>query len=79
LKIMRSRRTKKRFVGCSNYATKKCKATAPLPQTPSIKTTGKVCPTCQWPILKAVFMRQEKYGLQFCVNAQCPTKNNRPR
>lgn len=75
LKIMRSKRTKKRFVGCSNYATKKCKATAPLPQTPSIKTTGKVCPSCQWPILEAVFMRQEKYCLKFCVNAQCPTKN----
>jgi DNA topoisomerase-1 len=76
LKIIRSRRTKKRFVGCSNYATRKCKATAPLPQTPSIKTTGKVCPTCQWPILEAVFMRQEKYCLKFCVNTQCPTKNN---
>ena len=75
LKIMRSKRTKKRFVGCSNYATKKCKATAPLPQTPSIKTTGKVCTTCQWPILEADFMRQKKYCLKFCVNAQCPTKN----
>jgi DNA topoisomerase-1 len=73
LKIMRSSRTKKRFVGCSNYATKKCKATAPLPQTPSIKITGKVCTTCQWPVLEAVF--RQKYCLKFCVNAQCPTKN----
>jgi DNA topoisomerase I len=75
LKIMRSKRTKKRFVGCSNYGTKRCKAAAPLPQTPSIKTTGKVCTRCNWPILEAVFMRQEKYCLEFCVNAQCPTKN----
>jgi DNA topoisomerase-1 len=75
LKIIRSKKTKKRFVGCSNYTTKKCNATAPLPQTPSIKTTGKVCTTCNWPILEAVFIRQEKYCLKFCVNAQCPTKN----
>jgi DNA topoisomerase I len=76
LKIMRSKKTKKRFVGCSNYTTKKCNATAPLPQTQSIKTTGKVCTACNWPILEAVFMRQEKYCLRFCVNAQCPTKTS---
>ena len=76
LKIMRSNRTKKRFVGCSNYAFNKCKASAPLPQKPSIKTTGKVCFICRWPILEAVFMRREKRYSKFCVNIQCPTNSN---
>jgi DNA topoisomerase-1 len=76
LKIMRSSRTRKRFVGCSNYAFNKCKASAPLPQKPSIKTTGKVCFKCRWPILEAVFMRREKRYSKFCVNMQCPTNNN---
>ena len=40
LKIIKSRRTKKRFVGCSNYSSGVCKATAPLPQKGSIRTTG---------------------------------------
>ena len=31
LKIVRSRVTKKRLVGCSNYSSGICKATAPLP------------------------------------------------
>jgi DNA topoisomerase I len=76
LKIMRSNRTKKRFVGCSNYTSNKCKATAPLPQKTPIKTTGKMCLICRWPILEAVFRRREKYYSKFCVNMKCPTKNN---
>ena len=42
LKIIKSRRTKKRFVGCSNYSSGVCKATAPLPQKGSIRTTGEM-------------------------------------
>ena len=76
LKIMRSSRTKKRFVGCSSYTSNKCKATAPLPQKTPIRTTGKVCPICRWPILEAVFRRREEYYSKFCLNIKCPTKNN---
>jgi DNA topoisomerase IA len=36
LRIIRSRKTKKRFIGCSNYSSGMCKATAPLPQKGSI-------------------------------------------
>jgi DNA topoisomerase I len=75
LKIIRSGITKKRFVGCSNYASTKCKATAPLPQKPSIKTTGKICSICQWPILEATYTRRIKHYWQFCINTKCPTKS----
>jgi DNA topoisomerase-1 len=75
LKIIRSGTTKKRFVGCSNYASNKCKATAPLPQKPSIKTTGKICSICQWPILEAIYTRRTRRYWQFCINTKCPTKS----
>jgi DNA topoisomerase-1 len=75
LKIIRSSITKKRFVGCSNYASDRCKAAAPLPQKPSIKTTGKICPICQWPILEATYSRRARRNWKFCINMKCPTKS----
>lgn len=74
LKIIRSSATKKRFVGCSNYASGTCKATAPLPQKGSTKTTGKTCSICRWPIVKTVYARQAKHHWKFCINIQCPSK-----
>lgn len=75
LKIIRSGITKKRFVGCSNYASNKCKATAPLPQKPSIKTTGKICSICQWPIIEAIYTGRTRRYWKFCINTKCPTKS----
>jgi DNA topoisomerase I len=74
LKIITSGVTKKRFVGCSSYSSGTCKATAPLPQKGSIKTTGKTCSVCRWPIIKAVYDRQTEHHWSFCINMQCPTK-----
>jgi DNA topoisomerase I len=76
LKIIRSSVTKKRFVGCSNYSSGTCKATAPLPHKASIKTTGNICSICRWPIVKAIYTRQAKYHWEFCINMQCPSKRN---
>lgn len=75
LKIIRSSITKKRFVGCSNYASDKCKAAAPLPQKPTIQTTGKICSICQWPILEAIYTRRARRYWKFCINMKCPTKS----
>jgi DNA topoisomerase I len=72
LRIVQSRTTKKRFVGCSNYAGG-CKATAPLPQRGSIRTTGKMCPTCSWPVVRVVFARGRKQW-RICINMQCLSK-----
>jgi DNA topoisomerase I len=71
LKILRSSKTKKRFVGCSNYTSGKCKAAAPLPQNGLLRTTGKKCPICRWPIL-TTGGRNDQW--KFCINGQCPAK-----
>jgi DNA topoisomerase-1 len=76
LKIIRSRMTKKRFVGCSNYSSGICKATAPLPQKGSIQTTAKKCASCQWPILRTIYAA--KHPWEFCINMQCPSKKQQP-
>lgn len=74
LKIIKSRRTKKRFVGCSNYSSGVCKATAPLPQKGSIRTTGEICSSCRWPVLENSNFRPAKYRWKFCINLKCPSK-----
>jgi DNA topoisomerase-1 len=70
--IVRSRTTQKRFVGCSNYAGG-CKATAPLPQKGSIRTTGKACLECSWPLVGVVFARGAKQW-RICTNIHCLSK-----
>jgi DNA topoisomerase I len=72
LRMVRSRTTRKRFVGCSNYAGG-CKAIAPLPQKGSIRTTDKMCSTCSWPVVKVVFARGIKHW-RICINTHCPSK-----
>jgi DNA topoisomerase-1 len=74
LKVIRSSITKKRFVGCSNYASGTCKATAQLPQKGPIKFGGRNCPQCRWPLVTTVFMKHGRHNWTFCVNSQCPTK-----
>jgi DNA topoisomerase I len=75
--MVRSRTTKKRFVGCSNYAGG-CKATAPLPQKGSIRTTGKSCLECSWPLVGVVFARRTKQW-RICTNIHCPSKRTSTR
>lgn len=68
LRMIRSRKTRKRFVGCSNFA-QGCRASAPLPQKGAIRP-AKTC-KCGWPIVKVVFARRAK-PWQICVNMKCP-------
>ena len=70
LRVIRSKKTRKRFVGCSNYE-RGCKASAPLPQKGIIKA-AKAC-RCGWPIVKVMFARRAK-PWSICVNMQCPYK-----
>jgi DNA topoisomerase-1 len=76
LRMIRSRATKKRFVGCSNFANG-CKASAPLPQRGAIRVVGKTCPECRWPIVGVVFSRRAKQW-RICINMQCPFKKREP-
>ncbi len=70
LRIIRSFKTKKRFVGCTNYSSG-CRASAPLPQRGTIKTTARPCKSCGWPV---VYVRAGRYPWRLCVNLNCPSK-----
>ncbi len=68
--MLRSKKTGKRFVGCTNYS-KGCKASAPLPQKGIISTTQRVCNDCGWPV---VYVRLGRAPWRLCVNVNCPAK-----
>ena len=70
LKVVRSRKTRKRFVGCTNYPDA-CNASAPLPQRGAIRTTRRACGKCDWPI---VYVRVGRFPWRLCVNPRCPSK-----
>jgi len=70
LRIIRSKATKKRFVGCSNYSSG-CRASAPLPQKGSLRAASKPCERCSWPVIYVVGGRRP---WRLCVNPNCPGK-----
>jgi DNA topoisomerase-1 len=71
--VIRSQKSGKRFVGCSNYP-KGCRASAPLPQKGGLTKTSKPCPSCRWPVVYASFGGRR--GWRLCVNPKCPRKVN---
>jgi DNA topoisomerase-1 len=77
LVILYSRKTGKRFVGCTNYFEGKCKTAFPLPQRGSVKPTGNVCKSCGWPTVR-VWMRGKR-PWNLCLNSECPTKTKEER
>jgi len=70
--VVRSRKSGKRFVGCTNYA-KGCRASAPLPQRGTIKAALRPCRSCGWPV---VYVRLGRRPWRLCVNDRCPRKVN---
>jgi len=72
LVILHSKKTGKRFVGCTNYFNSKCSTTYPLPQTGIVKPLGVVCKTCDAPLI--VVYKKGRTPWRLCVNPQCPTK-----
>jgi len=75
LMILFSRRTKKRFIGCTNYFTKACKTSFPLPQQGTVKPTGRLCKGCGWPLLFIHLHGKRPWNL--CFNPACPIKEER--
>jgi DNA topoisomerase-1 len=74
LRVIRSKKSGKRFVGCSNYE-KGCGDSMPLPQTGTVKATKKKCDVCKWPI---VIVRSRKgYSWKMCINIHCETKKKK--
>ena len=71
--IRTSRKTKKRFIGCSAYPN--CNKTFPLPQWGLIITTKDICKHCGYPIIKVV--RKGKRPWNLCINNNCPEKDEK--
>ncbi|WXG43082.1 MAG: DNA topoisomerase I [Promethearchaeati archaeon SRVP18_Atabeyarchaeia-1] len=72
LMVIRSRKTGKRFVGCTNYQNGGCRFTAPLPQSGVVQPTFKKCPSCQFPIVIVKLKGRKPW--QLCINPECETK-----
>ncbi len=70
LKIIRSKKTGKRFVGCTNYSSG-CRASAPLPQKGRIRRLNRGCKACSWPM---ILVSTSRRPWRLCINPDCPTK-----
>ena len=69
LLIIRSPKTGKRFIGCSNYRNKTCDLSFPLPQKGKIIPLDKKCPFCGYQMIKIISRRT----WETCINwAECP-------
>jgi len=75
LMILYSRRTGKRFVGCTNYFKGLCKASFPLPQKGAVRPLGKSCRGCGWPTVQVRIKGRHPWTL--CFNPECPLKEER--
>jgi DNA topoisomerase-1 len=70
--VVYSRKTGKRFAGCTNYFKGTCKASYPLPQKGMIKPLGKNCHRCGWPTVYVKTKGRRPWTL--CLNPACPLK-----
>jgi len=75
LMMIYSRRTGKRFVGCTNYFKGLCKASFPLPQKGTVRPLGRSCRGCGWPTVQV--RMQGRHPWTLCFNPKCPLKENR--
>jgi len=72
LVILRSKKTGKRFVGCTNYFEGTCKTAFPLPQRGIVKPQSSVCKSCGWPTVRVWMKGKRPWNL--CFNPECPAK-----
>ena len=72
LMVIRSRTTKKRFIGCSNYYGG-CRASSPLLQKAKLRATKRECRECSWPIIIFRYSKKQKWTKQ-CSNFNCKTR-----
>ena len=72
LLVIRSNKTKKRFLGCSNYYNG-CKASSPLLQRAKLRATKIPCSLCSWPIIIFRYSRKQKWTRQ-CSNMKCQSR-----
>jgi len=70
LVVIRSSKTRKRFIGCTNYS-HGCRASAPLPQRGTLRFSDEPCTRCRWPL---VSMKLGRFRRTLCVNMGCPSR-----
>lgn len=73
--VIRSRKTKKRFIGCSNYYNG-CKASSPLLQKAMLRATKIPCEICSWPVVVFRYSRKQKWAKQ-CSNINCSSRKSK--
>lgn len=73
LVLINSKKTKKRFIGCSNYLNSEnpCKTTYPVPQKGKIVSAGVDCKFCGAPMVKVINRGSKPWTL--CPNPDCET------
>jgi DNA topoisomerase-1 len=71
--IIRSRKTGKRFIGCTNYRNGICNFSAPIPQSGVIQTTKLKCHICGSPTVIVRFKGKKLWRL--CVNTKCESRS----
>jgi DNA topoisomerase-1 len=72
LVVLHSKKTGKRFVGCTGYFEGKCNVTYPLPQAGTIKSMGRACSSCGSPVI--VVYSKWRAPWRLCLNPQCTSK-----
>ena len=77
LMILYSRKTGKRFIGCTNYFKKLCNAAFPLPQRGTVRPLGRNCRGCGWPTVQVRIKGRRPWNL--CFNPECLLKEERRR
>lgn len=74
LRVVRSPKSGKRFVGCSNYKEGKCDQTFPLPQKGTISPMEDLCPHCNHRMIKVTSGRRT---WTTCINwSKCPGRQD---
>lgn len=73
--ILRSKKTGKRFVGCTNFFEGKCNISYPLPQKGTIKPLKNQCRICGSPTILVYF--KDRNSMRLCLNLHCPQKGKR--
>ncbi len=76
LMIIRSHKTRKRFIGCSNYYNG-CDASSPLLQKTKLRAIKQKCEICSWPIIIFRYSRKQKWIRQ-CGNINCDSRKPKP-
>jgi DNA topoisomerase-1 len=70
MRILRARKSGKRFAGCGGYP--ECRVTFPLPQKGAVVSTGVSCEECGSPRIKVLSKGSRPWEL--CLDPACPTK-----